>query len=128
MGTFTYYKDRQRTISFPVGGLGSGCIGIAGNGCLIDWQVYNRPAMGTRNGYSHFAIKAQDETGLLDARVLVSDLEKPYMGQVDEKQCWECRISGSWCLREDILRPSCPSWMKGFRERLRSGIIIRLFP
>lgn len=41
--------------------------------------------MGTRNGYSHFAIKAQDETGLLDARVLVSDLEKPYMGQVDEK-------------------------------------------
>lgn len=85
MGTFTYYKDRQRTISFPVGGLGSGCIGIAGNGCLIDWQVYNRPAMGTRNGYSHFAIKAQDETGLLDARVLVSDLEKPYMGQVDEK-------------------------------------------
>ena len=85
MGTFTYYKDRQRTISFPVGGLGSGCIGIAGNGCLIDWQVYNRPAMGTRNGYSHFAIKAQDEKGLLDARVLVSDLGKPYMGQVDEK-------------------------------------------
>lgn len=85
MSTFTYYKDRQRTISFPVGGLGTGSIGIAGNGCLIDWQVYNRPAMGTRNGYSHFAVKAQDETGLLDARVLVSDLEKPYMGQVDEK-------------------------------------------
>ncbi len=85
MSTFTYRKDRQRTISFPVGGLGTGSIGIAGNGNFIDWQVYNRPAFHTRNGYSHFAVKAQDETGLLDARVLVSDLAKPYMGQVDER-------------------------------------------
>ena len=83
--TFTYKKDRQRAISFPVGGLGSGSIGIAGNGCLIDWQVYNRPAMGTRNGYSHFAVKAQAGDELLDARVLVSDLAKPYLGQVDER-------------------------------------------
>ena len=83
--TFTYKKDRQRAISFPVGGLGSGSIGIAGNGCLIDWQVYNRPAMGTRNGYSHFAVKAQAGDELLDARVLVSDLGKPYLGQVDER-------------------------------------------
>lgn len=44
MSTFTYRKDRQRTISFPVGGLGTGSIGIAGNGNFIDWQVYNRPA------------------------------------------------------------------------------------
>ncbi|MBQ7839349.1 MAG: hypothetical protein IJ390_02520 [Lachnospiraceae bacterium] len=83
MSNFVYEKDRQRNISFPVGGLGTGSIGIAGNGCLIDWQIYNRPAVGSRNGYTHFAVKAQDESGLLDARVLVSNQPKPYMEAAD---------------------------------------------
>ena len=85
MSIFIYEKDRQRAISFPVGGIGTGCIGIGGNGCLIDWQIYNRPAMGTRNGFSHFALKATDPEGKSDTRVLISDLTKPYLGQVDER-------------------------------------------
>jgi len=83
MGGAVYKKDRQRNISFPVGGLGTGSIGVSGNGCLIDWQIYNRPAMGSRNGYSHFAIKAEDEEELLDARVLVADQPLPYMEAAD---------------------------------------------
>lgn len=83
MGSFVYEKERQRNISFPVGGLGTGSIGVSGNGCLIDWQIYNRPAVGSRNGYTHFALKAQDETGLLDTRVLVSNQTKPYIEAAD---------------------------------------------
>ena len=31
-------------VSFPVGGIGAGCIGVAGNGDLAEWEVFNRPA------------------------------------------------------------------------------------
>ena len=50
-----------RAVSFPVGGIGAGCIGVAGNGDLAEWEVFNRPAKGARNGMSHFAVRA--ETG-----------------------------------------------------------------
>ena len=50
--------NKQKKISFPLGGIGTGCIGLAGNGELIDWEIFNRPNKNTRNGYSHFAIKA----------------------------------------------------------------------
>lgn len=83
MSGFVYENEKLRNISFPVGGLGTGSIGVSGNGNLIDWQIYNRPAVGSRNGYTHFALKAQDENGLLDARVLVSDQTKPYMEAAD---------------------------------------------
>ncbi len=51
------YKG-TKNISFPLGGIGTGCIGLAGNGELKDWEIFNRPSKCTRNGYSHFAIKA----------------------------------------------------------------------
>ena len=51
------YKD-TKNISFPLGGIGTGCIGLAGNGELKEWEIFNRPSKCTRNGYSHFAIKA----------------------------------------------------------------------
>ena len=46
-----------KNISFPLGGIGTGCIGLEGNGELKDWEIFNRPNKCTRNGYSHFAIK-----------------------------------------------------------------------
>ena len=50
--------EKTRNISFPIGGIGSGCIGLAGNGELIDWEIFNKPNKNTKNGYSHFTIKA----------------------------------------------------------------------
>ena len=32
-----------------------GVIGLADNGLLIDWEIYNRPNRGGLNGFSHFA-------------------------------------------------------------------------
>lgn len=63
-----------RAVSFPVGGIGAGCIGLAGNGDLAEWEVFNRPAKGARNGMSHFAVRAEREGGeVLDARILHGD-------------------------------------------------------
>ena len=67
-------NDKLRAVSFPVGGIGAGCIGVAGNGDLAEWEVFNRPAKGARNGMSHFAVRAEREGGkVLAARILHGD-------------------------------------------------------
>ncbi|MBE0698768.1 MAG: hypothetical protein IH586_17755, partial [Anaerolineaceae bacterium] len=80
MSRFEYTGNKTREISFPLGGIGTGCIGLAGNGRLIDWEIYNRPNKGSVNGFSHFAIKAEQEGRVIDARVLHGDLHPPYSG------------------------------------------------
>ena len=77
-----YKGVKTREISFPLGGIGSGCIGIAGNGRLIDWEIFNRPNKGSTNGFSHFAVKAEVDGKVLDARVLNGDLLPPYTGEL----------------------------------------------
>lgn len=72
---------KTREISFPLGGIGSGSIGLAGNGRLIDWEIFNRPNKKSFNGFSHFTVKAEQNGEVLDARVLNGDLQAPYVGE-----------------------------------------------
>lgn len=37
---------------FPLGGIGTGAIGLAGNGALVDWEIFNRPNKGSINPYA----------------------------------------------------------------------------
>jgi non-lysosomal glucosylceramidase len=76
-----YKGAKTREISFPLGGIGSGSIGLSGNGRLIDWEIFNRPNKKSFNGFSHFAVKAEQEGRLLDARILNGDLQAPYIGE-----------------------------------------------
>ena len=75
-----YTKEALREISFPMGGIGTGCIGLAGNGSLIDWEIFNRPNKGGDNGFSHFAVKAVRDGKTIDARALVGDVTKDLSG------------------------------------------------
>jgi len=79
---FIYSGNRTREIAFPLGGMGTGCIGLAGNGRLIEWEIFNRPDKCSYNGFSHFAVKAEADGRFLDARVLQGDLTPPYSGVV----------------------------------------------
>ncbi|MEM2756080.1 MAG: GH116 family glycosyl-hydrolase [Candidatus Bathyarchaeia archaeon] len=82
MNRLIVYEDRKTwQISFPLGGIGTGCIGLAGNGRLIDWEIFNRPNKGGLNGFSHFAIKAESDGKVVDARILNGDLPPPYNGE-----------------------------------------------
>ena len=81
---FRYTGRRTNEISFPLGGIGTGSIGFAGNGRLVDWEIMNRPNKGSANGFSHFAIKAQDGLHVVDARILNGDLNPPYTGSFAE--------------------------------------------
>lgn len=67
---FVHAGERARHVRFPLGGIGSGGFSVSGSGRLVDWSIRNRPALQSFNGYSHFAIKAERDGTLLDARVL----------------------------------------------------------
>ena len=75
-----YQGNKTKEISFPLGGIGTGSIGLAGDGRLIDWEIFNRPSKGSINGYSHFAIRAIDDDIIVPA-VLNGDILKDYVGQ-----------------------------------------------
>lgn len=74
--------EKTKNISFPLGGIGTGCIGLSGNGELVDWEIFNKPNKSTRNGYSHFAISARCGDKV-DTRVLHGDTNESYMGNYE---------------------------------------------
>ena len=76
MSDFVYRGENAREISFPLGGIGAGCVGLAGNGQLIDVEIFGKPNKGSHAALSHFAIKAENGSRVLDARVC----QGPYLG------------------------------------------------
>ena len=70
-----------RMISFPLGGVAAGSIGLGGRGQLIDWEIFNRPNKGFRPAYAFPSIWAQVGSGRPVARVLESRILPPYEGQ-----------------------------------------------
>lgn len=77
-----YRGTHLNEISFPLGGIGTGSIGLAGNGRLYEWEIYNNASKNSVNGFSHFAIKAEKNGRVIDARVLQGDYTKNYTGQI----------------------------------------------
>lgn len=80
-----YNDDYTREISFPLGGIGTGSIGLAGNGRFVDWEIFNRPSKGSTNNESHFAVKAV-RNGKTVTYVLNGDLNKDFMGQYQKEK------------------------------------------
>ena len=75
-----YTGNKLKEISFPIGGIGTGSIGLGGDGRFIDWEIFNKPNKGSINGYSSIAIRAiEDEK--ITAFVLNGDIKKDLMGQ-----------------------------------------------
>lgn len=79
-----YTGDYLNQISFPIGGIGTGSIGLAGNGRLIDWEIFNRPSKGSINSFSHIAVKLKNKNGS-NVRVLNSDEKNSLTGQYMQK-------------------------------------------
>lgn len=76
----TYQKEYLSQISFPLGGIGAGSIGLAGNGALVDWEIHNRPNRLSINPFSNFAIKVEDDTRVRDLRLLQGEVNRDFMG------------------------------------------------
>jgi len=80
-----YVNQYTKEISFPLGGIGTGSIGLGGDGRFIDWEIFNRPSKGSINGYSHFAIRAIKDGNIIPA-VLNGDINKDYTGQYHQSR------------------------------------------
>lgn len=80
-----YSGEHLKEISFPLGGIGSGCIGLSGDGRLVDWEIFNRPNKGGINGYSHIAVKAKWGDRVV-TKVLNGDLQKDYIGKYQDSR------------------------------------------
>lgn len=76
--------EKNDAAVFPLGGIGSGSIGLRGNGSLCEWEIFNRPSRCTINPFSHFAVKAEREGKVIDWRVLQGDRQGNFMGEVSK--------------------------------------------
>ena len=81
MKDFVYPQDHAGEISFPLGGIGTGCIGLAGNGQLVDVEIMGKPNKGSHALFTHFAVKVEDDEKVLDVRVANGDVQPPYSGK-----------------------------------------------
>src|SRR5271165_5943559 len=76
------FRGRQlRMISFPLGGVAAGSLGLGGRGQLVNWEIFNKPNKGFRPNYAFPSIWAQAGSGKPVARVLESRMLPPFEGQ-----------------------------------------------
>lgn len=75
-----YDKEHTSQIVFPLGGIGSGCIGLCGNGTLRDFEIFNRPNKNSYNKYASILVKAEDSEKVLDVRALNGICQGSFMG------------------------------------------------
>ena len=58
------FQGRQlRMISFPLGGVAAGSLGLGGRGQLVNWEIFNKPNKGFRPTYAFPAIWAEAGSG-----------------------------------------------------------------
>lgn len=78
LNSYTYPAATSKAAVFPLGGIGAGSIGLGADGRLQDWEIFNRPAKGSVNGFSHFAVRAEQSGRVLDTRIL----QGPFAGDL----------------------------------------------
>ncbi|MEN9934491.1 MAG: hypothetical protein RLZZ387_1070 [Chloroflexota bacterium] len=72
------YPHTAAAAAFPLGGIGTGNISLGARGDLRDWEIFNRPAKGTRLPNTFFALRAQAGSGPAVARVLEGPIPPPH--------------------------------------------------
>lgn len=80
-----YTGDSLKEISFPLGGIGTGSIGLSGIGRLMDWEIFNNPNKGSINGYTHIAVK-ETVGGEAHCRILQGDWQKDLTGTYMQRE------------------------------------------
>ncbi|MHB0858733.1 MAG: GH116 family glycosyl-hydrolase [Anaerolineae bacterium] len=75
-----YAGDKLAETAFPLGGIGTGCVSLTGDGGLVDWEVFNRPNKGSILPYSFFTLWTRSEGRDPVTRVLQAPPRAPFSG------------------------------------------------
>lgn len=79
IGPQKVYKDKHlNEICFPIGGIGTGSIGLTGIGRLRDWEIFNRPYYGSWFPKTFAAIRFQEQGAPPICRILEGPIRPPY--------------------------------------------------
>ncbi|MBI5685945.1 MAG: hypothetical protein HZC54_12810 [Verrucomicrobia bacterium] len=78
----TYEGDNLNLVAFPLGGIGAGCISLAGTGKLVDWEIFNQPNKGYQPRFSFLSVWAKSEGGQPVFKVLEGQLRERLDGPV----------------------------------------------
>ena len=76
----TYAGESLRQVAFPIGGIGTGSVSLAGSGALIDWEIFNRPNKGSFLPFTFFSLWARREGERAVTRVLQAPPAPPFDG------------------------------------------------
>ncbi len=71
-----------KMISFPLGGVAAGSLGLGGRGQLRDWEIFNRPRKGYSPTYAFPAIWVHSGNSKPISRVLEARIMPPYEGEL----------------------------------------------
>lgn len=75
------YRGRKLSqIAFPLGGIGTGSVSLSGTGALVDWEIFNRPNVGSTLPYTFFTLWAQAEGQTPVCRVVQGPPQPPFSG------------------------------------------------
>jgi uncharacterized protein (DUF608 family) len=77
-----YTHDQLRALALPIGGIGTGCFSLNGNGGLCDWEIFHRPNKGCLLPNTFFAIRAQADDAPAVLRVLQTLPDGPLIGDI----------------------------------------------
>lgn len=73
--------SQLKTISFPLGGVAAGSLGLGGRGQLRDWEIFNRPNKGYSPNYAFPALWVQCGESGPQAHVLEARILPPFEGE-----------------------------------------------
>ncbi|WP_115727224.1 GH116 family glycosyl hydrolase [Actinomyces culturomici] len=72
------YSSSDTTWRFPLGGVCTGGVSFGPRCELTDWQLWNGPRFGGKNGYSFFAIRTTNPIGVPTSRIIESQYSAPF--------------------------------------------------
>ena len=79
--TGDYDEANASAVVFPLGGIGTGSIGLTGNGRLEEFSIANRPNLNCHQGFTFFALKVEARGQVKSAKIMNGDLPAPYSGE-----------------------------------------------